>query len=62
MDWSLLKAHVSHPLLRSDLLYGGYIPVSTVFLALAGKYILMVCTPVLLHRDRERSFTKAMEL
>lgn len=27
MDWSVLKAHANHPLLRNDLLYSNYVPV-----------------------------------
>ncbi|KAK0237656.1 EXS-domain-containing protein [Armillaria nabsnona] len=41
MDWSVLKAHANHPLLRNDLLYSNYVPISNVII----RFIWVIYIP-----------------
>ncbi|KAK0458034.1 EXS-domain-containing protein [Desarmillaria tabescens] len=41
MDWSVLKAHAKHPLLRNDLLYSNYVPISNVII----RFIWVIYIP-----------------
>ncbi|KAI0052145.1 EXS-domain-containing protein [Auriscalpium vulgare] len=56
MDWSVLRPHAKVPLLRSELIYSGYIPISNVLI----RFVWVLFIPARGPSVALRSFIAAM--